>query len=67
MTKAQGTGRSRTQRYKDEQRAIGNRQLSVWATPAALEQWARIKSMSRGKSTDQTVLSNIAKIIGTMD
>lgn len=62
-----GTGKSRSQRFKDEQRALGNKQLAVWATPAAIEQWARIKRMSGGKATDQAVLSNIAKILGTMD
>ncbi|ENC6657617.1 hypothetical protein ABKY47_002066 [Aeromonas hydrophila] len=62
-----GTGKSRSQRFKEEQKALGNKQLAVWATPAAIEQWTRIKRMSGGKATDQTVLSNIAKIIGTMD
>lgn len=62
-----GTGKSRSQRFKEEQRALGNRQLAVWATPAAIEQWTRIKRMSGVKATDQVVLSNIAKIIGTMD
>lgn len=59
--------KSRAQRFRDEQKALGNKQIAVWATPAAIEQWSRIRRIAGGDATDQAVLSTIAKIICTMD
>ncbi|HHO0939077.1 TPA: hypothetical protein ACRTTK_003116 [Aeromonas hydrophila] len=63
------SGKSRSQRFKESQKALGNKQLAVWATPAAMLQWGRVKALSRGtkEADNNTVLSNIAKVISTMD
>lgn len=59
-------GKSRSQRFKDSQRALGNKQLAVWATPGAMEEWDRIKKLSKDADNNR-VLSNIARVLSTMD
>lgn len=57
---------SRSQRFKESQRALGNKQLAVWATPSAMQEWERIKKLSKDADNNK-VLSNIARVLSTMD
>lgn len=64
--KRKAAGVSRSQRFKESQRALGNKQLAVWATPVAMQEWERIKKLSKDADNNR-VLSNIARVLSTMD
>lgn len=57
---------SRSQRFKESQRALGNKQIAVWATPEAMQEWERIKKLSKDADNNR-VLSIIARVLSTMD
>lgn len=64
--KKKAAGVSRSQRFKESQRALGNKQIAVWATPEAMQEWERIKKLSKDADNNR-VLSIIARVLSTMD